>query len=214
MKKVLCIFLAILILALAGAGIYCYQNWSIIRILFLDTEETRSNAVDTGERFHRDLGSYMNIDFDDLSDEEKEKIANGEISVADVLVERIENYTQDNPEVKEDKVNEIIIRYTEKFSALQNRYIGILEGLVAEAKAEYFSKEFTPAQKTVFLNTYMKKARAAETACDAEFEGLLSAMTAELKEVGADLSIIDTVRATYENEKAAKEVYYRNKYLG
>ena len=54
----------------------------------------------------------------------------------------------------------------------------------------------------------MGKAMGLLEQCDAKVETLLSELKTELKTHNADTSIINKIRAAYENEKKLKKAYY------
>ena len=209
-KKILIIISAILAVILIALGILAYMFRDVIHIMLLDTEEVRKNVVENGQEFHSSIQERMGIVIDEFTEEELEQIASGEVSLSTILAEKIEDYIAENPTVEEDKENEIIIRYMRKFSTLQGQYMGTIDGIIAEARNEYHSGNISPGQKTEFANRYISRFRGAESSCDAEVESLLSQLKAELEAVGADTSIVNEIRQTYANEKAAKEVYYRD----
>lgn len=237
-KKVLCIVLAIVLLLLIAAGVVLYQNRSLVKVLFMDTEETKQTTVNDGEKFRMELEETLGFELPPFTEEEKQKIAKGEVSVSQLLIERIEAYVEAHPEAFAENglpiggetgtdsssgkgassggsqssgnaasTQEIIVRYTGEFSAIRGRYVGALDGLISAAKAE-----MQPGKRTEVATRYSGQIRALESSCDAEVEALLGRMAAELSAAGGDLSIIDTIRQNYASEKAAREVYYRDKF--
>ena len=222
-KKIICIILAVILILLIAAGVVIFRNRSFVRILFMDTEKTQKTTIENGEEFRKLLEDELGIDFPEFTEEEKEKIATGEISVSEILIRYIEEYAEEHPELfaesDEDAESgdnsspngsssqEIIVRYTGEFAALRSRYTGALDSLVGAAKAE-----MQPGHRTEVVSRYSGEARALEASCDAEVEALLGRMASELSAAGGDLSIIDTIRQNYAGEKAAREVYYRDKF--
>ena len=108
--------------------------------------------------------------------------------------------------------DDIIRNYTARFYALKAYYIGQLNQLEATAKNEYINarKENKSVSKTSLIAKYMGRASALQGECDGKVSALLEEMKAELKAAGGDLSVIDTIRQTYEAEKAARKAQYMN----
>lgn len=99
---------------------------------------------------------------------------------------------------------------------LKSSYMGKLSSLESQAKAEYSStpeNERTAAWKSSMLAKYSGKVAALEGECDARVEALISEIKAELSKTGGDMSIINTIRSAYENEKQIKKAHYLNTYM-
>ena len=60
---------------------------------------------------------------------------------------------------------------------------------------------------------YITEIYSLESSCDAEVNTLLDSLKAELTAIGADTSIIGTIRSAYNNEKQLKRSYYMSKYM-
>ena len=245
MKKiVISIILAVVLIALTTVGIFVYRYRSFVKILTLDTEETKQQTVSSGDSLRLELEEELGFAIPEFTDEEKERIANGEISASQLLTERIEQYIAEHPELfadadaaqnaseendgqgdadqqdqqgdqnssgqgataQEETTQAIVVRYTREFAALRSQYTGALDALIGAAKAE-----MQPGKRTETVARYSGEARALESSCDAEVEALLSKMSAELSRAGGDTSIVNTIRQSYASEKAAREVYYRDK---
>ena len=58
------------------------------------------------------------------------------------------------------------------------------------------------------MSKYLGKAGSLEGEADAKVEDLLSELKTELEAIGANPSIVDTMRSSYENEKTLKKSYY------
>lgn len=93
---------------------------------------------------------------------------------------------------------------------LRASFIGQLDGLLEQAKAEYgaLSPAEREKQKKSLTNKYIGLAGGLESSCDAQMEAILGRMQKHLKATGGDSSLIKEIRKTYENEKALKKSYY------
>lgn len=93
---------------------------------------------------------------------------------------------------------------------LRSSFVGELNGLLQQAKAEYvaLSPEERDKQKAALASKYVGLAGGLESNCDAQMEDILSRMQKHLKDTGGDVSMVKEVRKVYENEKALKKSYY------
>lgn len=99
---------------------------------------------------------------------------------------------------------------------LKSSYISKLDGLEAEAKSEYAktpAEQRTSTWKGSMVSKYSARVSAWESECDTKVEGIISQIKEELSKTGGDMSVIDTIRSTYENEKQIKKAQYLNTYL-
>lgn len=93
---------------------------------------------------------------------------------------------------------------------LRASFVGQLDGLLQQAKAEYsaLSPEQREKQKSSLTSKYIGLAGSLESSCDSQMEAILSRIQKHLKETGGDTSLIKEIRKVYENEKALKKSYY------
>jgi hypothetical protein len=110
-----------------------------------------------------------------------------------------------------DPTAEIVQKYVAKLYAIKADYMGRLGSLASSAKSQYEAdkKEYgkaTAVQNAVAAN--LSAAASLESQCDADVEATLADFESELSAVGADTSIVDTVRTQYQNEKSLKKSYY------
>jgi len=120
-----------------------------------------------------------------------------------------QNSTQEQP--VEDKETQIINKYLEKIYIVKANFLGKTGQLAQEAKDEFYKfplKERTKANKTATILSKLNECYSLESACDAEIESLLGQLAAELSQIGADTSVVDDIRAAYENDKSVKKAYY------
>jgi hypothetical protein len=114
-------------------------------------------------------------------------------------------------ESKPDKKTEIVQKYVADMYTLKAKYMGQLGSLAKSAKAEYDSnkEEYGKAKAIeIAVSDNLSKAASLESQCDSEVNTLLSSFESELSSIGADTSIVDTMRTQYQNEKSLKKSYY------
>lgn len=94
--------------------------------------------------------------------------------------------------------------------ALRSSFIGQLDGLLQQAKAEYSAlpPEQREKQKNALASKYIGLAGGLESACDSQMEAILSRIQKHLKETGGDTSLVKEIRKAYDKEKALKKSYY------
>ena len=107
----------------------------------------------------------------------------------------------------EEKLNRTLAR----FYILREEYLGKLERLEAEAKAEY--RAMPTSERThkalIDLGTkYIAKATRLEDECDENVLGIAAELEDLLRENQKDLSLVDTVIGTYAEEKRLKKAWY------
>jgi len=93
--------------------------------------------------------------------------------------------------------------------------MGQLDTVVTTAMAEYRAlpkNERGAATKQAMVSKYIGKVQSLQKSCDAEVEAVLSSLNKELKAQKLDTKIVDTLRASYKEEKSAKLAYYMSIY--
>lgn len=99
---------------------------------------------------------------------------------------------------------------------LQFQYTSQIDSLIGSAK-EYYKQQKaangSAAAKSSTLAKFSGEVASMENSCDAKVESLLSDLTSRLNSIGADTSIVSTLRSAYENEKSIQRASYVNKYM-
>lgn len=130
--------------------------------------------------------------------------------------EHIQNENNNNQEPKTEESNSKLSGLIAELYVLKSSYISKLNGLEAKGKSEYSStppNERTSSWKANMISKYTGEVSAWEGECDAKVEAVISKIKAELKQTGGDMSVINTIRSTYEKEKQIKKAGYMNTYL-
>ncbi len=175
----------------------------------------------------------------DYTEEEKALIERGEASEKEILAKIIaeqggwitpasasgdgqigaggsSSQTQDSGSEPTKSADTIISGYVAQLYAMEGRYLASIDGVLDRAYAEYVStakhNQDTAAMTAVGAK-YITEIYRLESSCDAEVNTLLDSLKAELTAIGADTSIIGTIRSAYNNEKQLKRSYYMSKYM-
>ena len=199
-------------------------------------EEINQKIQENDQKLQEEIAAYTGgVPLRDITPEEQAQIDRGETTYEEV-VNKILNGEDSGgsaqqtqaPEESgggdEDTVEvtapvspakEITNRYIAKMYALKSKYVGQLDACIAQAISEYKAlprEQHTSASKRSIMSKYLGQFAGLESACDAEVNGVLSALESELKEIGADTGIVQTIRNAYANEKSMKMAYYMNTY--
>ncbi len=227
MKKFLKTLLVILlILVIAIAGILLWQRKNIESILMgvsQNSEVIEQKRNENQETLVGNVNDYMDTPAREMTEEEIGQIERGETTAAEVYQKIFEEknkeaentaLAQTVPDAK-DK-DRIISQYMSELYRLQNEYTAKAEATIAQGASYYESIKKHPqdaAARASTITKFTSVVRNLEKECDSEVEAVIKNMTADLTAIGADTSIIQSVRATYANEKQLKLSYYANKYL-
>lgn len=144
-----------------------------------------------------------------------EKKSNSEINVVGEKSQTGSSNSKPNSANKGNTVTaeSIISKYVSELYTLESKYISAIEGIVASAKSEAKSKGLTKKDTSQLLSVgakYTGNINSLEASCDAEVENVITNLTRDLNRLGADTSIISTIRTAYANEKSLKRAYYMN----
>lgn len=222
MKKILkTLLVIILILVIALVGILLWQRKNIESILMgvsQNSEQIEKKRNENQETLVGDVNDYMDTPAREMTEEEIEKIERGETTAAEVyqkIFEEKNKETENTAQDTKDK-DKIISQYMSDLYRLQNEYTAKAEATIAQGARYYESIKKHPQDAKARASTITKftsVVRNLEKECDSEVETVIKNMKADLNAIGADTSIIASVRATYANEKQLKLSYYSNKYL-
>jgi hypothetical protein len=192
---------------------------AVVKTVSKTQEELELEMNEGKKELEEKIKSEFNADIiSDLSIEEESKILNGDITVEEA-VKNIQKKYEDNKSnsskqqksEKETQISEIISDKVVELYSLKAYYLGSLGQMEASAKKDYIAlpkdKKNMSGKKEI-ISKYMGSAIKLLTQCDKKVDGLLKELESEIKKYGGDISIIDQIRSSYENEKALKKAYY------
>ena len=238
MKKIFKIFLIIfLIICILIACLAIWQRKNISMLYTAVTserEEITKKQEENNKMLVDEVNGYLDGELREPTPKEKESVEKGETQITEVYNTIIKEYIDkkneealNSPQTsikaelsKEDikkKTDELVSNAISKLYDLQTAYSARSEALIAQAENEYNSirregKERAEA-KAHIISKYTPKVRGIQASCDSDVEGVITSLESELKEIGASLGIIKTIRQTYEKEKELKLAYYAGSYL-
>ncbi len=136
-----------------------------------------------------------------LTEEEAVHIMTGKATLKEIK----ENKSQiKNEETNKNsyETNPNISNLVAKLYVLRAKYVGRLDALVAQGKAELSAGK---VKKSELAKKYIGLGTSLEAECDAQIEGILAQIQAELQKSGGDTSLIPRIRAAYNQEKSIKK---------
>lgn len=125
------------------------------------------------------------------------------------------NETQTKPSQTSSEVDERIAELITRMYVLKSTYVGQIDGLVAQMKAQFVKlppEQRTTSAKQSIATGYMSQINAMEAQCDAQVNSVVSELRTLLKNNGRDTSLADTIMSTYNSEKENTKAYYINTY--
>lgn len=227
MKKILKILLVIIlafIIAVAGLLLWQWKNVeSILMGVSQNSKQIEQKRNENQETLVDNVNDYMDTPAREMTDEEIGQIERGETTAAEVYQKIFEEKNKETENtIPEQAVtnakdkDRIISQYMSELYRLQNEYTAKAEATIAQGASYYESIKKHPqdaAARASTITKFTSVVRNLEKECDSEVESVIKNMRADLTAIGADTSIIESVRATYANEKQLKLSYYANKYL-
>lgn len=223
-KKIVLVLLIVLMIAVCFVGIWQRNNISAVIKTFSKTDVELAQELDnTKKELEKNLKEHVPDVVSDFTAEEEKKIMTGEMTVEEAvsrLNERYEEATKKNElgsnpgnvsNADSKEAEKLISEKIVELYSLKAYYLGQLGQMEAAVKRDYIAlpeSKKTLVGKTELVEKYMGVATSLLNQCDAKVNDLLKELEKEIKAVGGDTSIIKTIHASYENEKAVKKAYY------
>lgn len=189
-------------------------------------EDIQQQISDSKKTVESELEQYDIKGLRDFTFEEEEAIRKGQMTVDDAVSKILSesNVSTDNSQNsalassntsgnsdmqnKKSDSSSIISDYAVKLYTLKAKYLGEIGNLIDQAKADIKNG----ASAKDLMSTYLSKATSLENEADSKVDKLLSELRSKLKAMGADTSVVDTMRSSYESEKTLKKSYYISLY--
>ncbi len=215
--KIILVIFAVLIVLSAGFCVWQADNIKAVFNSFKYTDDQIDKMiVENKDSLDRELREKYDI-ISDFTEEDEAKIISGEMSVEEAI--RKKRAELEKAEIKDandikSKTNKIVSNRIIEFYSLKAYYLGQLGQMEAKVKKDYaaFPKEKKNlVGKKELVSKYMSVASSLLAQCDAKMAELTSQLEEEIKAVGGDTSIIETINDAYENEKNLKKAYYMSK---
>lgn len=203
------ILLIVLLLIFLLLGILAYWQRDNLSILLqagkYTTQELETQMGENRQALQEMIEDHPSISIREPTDEEIQALQNGTITPEELAKELVE------AQKPEDAFSLDLSALIARVLLLQRMYVGKLEALEAEAKAEYLT--FSDSQRTKtklveWASGYIRRATEMEKQCDAQIDEVVGDMVAIIEEYNGDTEIADQVIYSYAEEKRLKKAWY------
>jgi hypothetical protein len=235
--KILLCVLIILLAAAAVVCVWQWDNLMAVKTsLSTSREDIEDRVKQNDEKIAQAVQDVDGVNARDLTDEEKEALRRGDLD-RDALLDALTGETaasaapevspapdssfapepsaapaeSQQPESEESANEKLLSRYLAEIYVMKAEYTAWLEDTYNQAIDEYNAldedQRTTSAKYSIGMSC-MKEALAKEKECDARMAEIEEKITALLKEMGRDTSLVDEIQSAYEEEKSLKKAYY------
>lgn len=225
----------VLLVILLVFGWVVYQNWNtidaFIHSLGTSVEQTEQELEENKKELQDYIDQEEDIVVRDLTKEEAKALNSGKLTeeeVIDIITGKTDKPKPSTKPVKpdatpkptpspeqttEDNVSRLIAKlYTQK-----SIYLNKLDDIEAAARNDFenWQGKWPGRQevKSTLLNKYLPTVADWEKTCDTMVYGILDEIRAELKSIGKDDQVVDTMKKSYLEEKKLKKAYFINRYM-
>lgn len=235
-KKVLLCVLLLLVIGVIGVCWWQWDNLVAIKTSLSHSRENLGEMMaDNDQKITEAAQKVDGVTVRDLTEEEKQALRRGELDREELLGLLTAEKTgdtdnapptgdpgqepaqeapaapaepvQEQEETDQDKLS----RYLAEIYVMKAEYTAWLEDKYNEAIEEYTAleeSERTTAAKYDIGMRCMREALAKEDECDVLMAEMEQKILDLLTEMGEDTSLVDDIKAAYEEEKALKKAYY------
>ncbi len=222
----------IIIIAIIAVVLFTQRNniSAVITGASSSDEEIQQQITDSKKEVEQELENYNISGLRDFTLEEEEAIRKGDMTVDEAMANIMAesnipvqpsdgqgsapqtgassqpsgNSGSSPAQSKQAQASAIVSEYTVRLYALKANYLGQIGNLIDQAKADHKNGMGTGA----LMSKYLGRAASLENEADSQVDSLLGEMKGKLNAIGADTSIVSTMKSSYENEKALKKSYY------
>lgn len=235
------IFLGIILIAAAAITVWQWRNIKALYIAATTEEEVIDEKLrESDDKYAEDVKVYLSDSVRDFTDEELMQIESGEKSKTEILAKIISEgvgaessagnegnnnstgsapHENANSSQPAETAEQIVARHVSNLYAYQSDFEGRINALAGTVKAYMHSyKAANPSiswhdAKVVTVQRYMSSATSIESECYSKVDAEIAQLRAELKAIGADTSIADTVASSAENQMALKKSKIMSQYM-
>lgn len=240
MKKRTKILLAILGVLVISLSVFVVLQWNNIKsltyYLIYSEDDLNRLAEENDALIASAFEKIPEIILRDLTEEERELLASGEITEAEAIQlilgrttiseliakkaggeqksddsGNTDSYVNTKDSISQSKLNELLARVY----VLKAKYTSSLEGLKNSAISEYSAlpkEKRTNSAKLSIGQKYLRVAGNLESECDASMDSLIAEIKAELLATGGDTSLINDIKYAYANQKSITKAQYLSMY--
>ena len=229
--KVVLIVLGIIIALIASFAVWQRNNIkAVIYFLRYSKEDLVQMAADNQKELDDALKKIDMAAPRELTEEETKALESGELTLEEAVALTL-TPSDENPTTSAEpsggkkptvapatpsKTPSNIEKLIAELYVLKSSYMSKLDGLESAGKKEYSStpeSQRNATWKGQMISKYSGIISGWEAECDAKVEAVIGRIREEIKKTGGDMSVINTIRSTYNNEKQIKKAAYMNTYL-
>ena len=226
--KVRYVVLAAILIVVVFVGIFVVKQRDNLSAMYsaitVSKEEILQKQMENDEKIRDALNSMTDSDMRDLTDEERDRLKNGDLSddeAKQIIVGTAEKggggdknaSVSQKSSVSSSEKDSII----SEMYLLRAKYLNAIDGLIDTGIArarEIPSAEWTLSKKAEVADKIIDMGNALENQCDAQMETLVARLRDVLKRNGESTDVISEIRSLYSNEKSLKKQelfsrYYR-----
>lgn len=219
MKKILKIVLIIFICIMILVGTLTIWQWNNIKAFFLSVKYS-SEEIDTlykenEQKIDEILSGFTQGNLHDLTDEEKALLLSGDLTEEEALAIIKESQGSKTDQTNSGEYNDRVYDLVAQIYLLRSKFTGELANLEAEALGVLKNtpkEERTISNKLTYVEHYTGRAVALEQQCDAEMEGIIKEIEAELEKTKSSKALISEIWTLYSSEKEIKKSQLLSKY--
>lgn len=217
-----CLAVIIIIVIIAVVAFTQRNNISaVITGASSSEEDIQQQITDNKKEVEQELENYNINGLRDFTFEEEEAIRKGELTVDDAIANIMAESnaasqqtggqgstaqagSQQSGDNAKAQASAIVSEYTVRLYGLKAHYLGQIGNLINQAKTDHNNGMGTGA----LMSKYLGRAASLESEADSQVDSLLSELKGRLNAIGADTSIVSTMKSSYESEKSLKKSYY------
>lgn len=229
-QKILLASLSAIILIAGGLCLWQKDNLKALYLFATNNGKQIEQTLSDERKNTEDILTEHGVTVKGLTPEQEASLINGNLTVEDALKEIEASLKksegteaadeQETPTEKTEasekpstatQAENITNRAVAQLYGHKARFLGSLGGLYSSASSQYLAlpaEQQTAAKKRSIVMGYAVQAAELEAQCDSAVNDVLRSLRAELRAIGADTSIVDTLKQTYNSEKAAQKAYY------
>lgn len=208
-RYVIIIFAVVLIVAVCAVVFWQWDNIEALRYSqSMSEDEIEQQIEENKDTFDKVVKEY-GISTENLTEEDILAVTEG-MSTMETVIEKIlsssgQFNTQDSLDGQDDME---VKRLVASLYVLREGYASKLDGLIQEAKTEFYNlapEERTDTARRRIVAEKISVASSLESSCDAQVSDIVQDLRARLAEIGQDSSRADQIMSVYQREKTLKK---------
>lgn len=214
-KKIVLIFLALLVISILGIYIWQYENCNALITVWMSDSETIAKEMETKREEHHQAiqkDNDVEIVVKPVTTQQSEDLLNGKTTAEQVKEEMGVLDPNTAASGKEDIINQCVSAlYAYKVDVMA--HLGGLKQAALDQWTALSPADRTATKKAEIAMDGLHQCYAYEAQVDGHVEVLLEEYRGKMRQIGEDTKPIDDLWYYYCDEKQAEKSYYFDKYL-